>query len=64
MVYFIFMLIKTFSDHPCPVDGGIVILKETTPITIEMLQHRLKVISQNGCVFIVVYLALEEVEWT
>jgi hypothetical protein len=26
MVYIIFMLIKPFSDHSCPVDGGIVIL--------------------------------------
>ena len=26
MVYIIFMLIKPFNDHSCPVDGGIVIL--------------------------------------
>ena len=26
MVYIVFMLIKPFSDHSCPVDGGIVIL--------------------------------------
>ena len=58
MVYIVFMLIKPFSDHSCPVDGDIVFLEETTPIRIEMLHLRLKVINQNGCVFIGVYLAL------
>jgi hypothetical protein len=50
------MLIKPFNDHLCPVDVGIVILEETTPIRIEMLHHRLKVIPMNGCAFIGVYL--------
>ena len=26
MVYVVFMLIKPFSDHLCPVDGGIVMV--------------------------------------
>jgi hypothetical protein len=40
------------------VDGGIVILEETTGISIEMIHHRLKVITQKGCAFIAVYLAI------
>jgi hypothetical protein len=58
MVYIIFMLIKPFSDDSCPVDGGNVILEETTPIRIETIHHRLKVTTLNGCVFIGVYLTL------
>ena len=64
MAYIVFTLIKQFSDHSCPVAGGIVILDETTPIRIELFPHRLKVISQVDCVFIGVHLALERVEWT
>jgi hypothetical protein len=45
MVYIIFMLIKPFSDHSCPVEEGI--LDEPTPIRIEMIHHRLEVIPQN-----------------
>jgi hypothetical protein len=48
MVYIVFMLIKPFSDLSYPVDGGIIILEETTPIRIDIIHHRLKVITQNG----------------
>ena len=48
MIHIIFILIKPFSDPSCPMDGGIVILEETTPIRIEMFHHRIKVITQNN----------------
>ncbi len=36
MIHIIFILLKLFNDPSCPMDGGIVILEETTPIRIEM----------------------------
>ncbi len=52
MIHIIFMLIKPVSDPSFPVDGGIVILEETTPVRIEMFHHRIKVITQNNFVLI------------
>lgn len=46
---FTFILFKPFSDASRPIDGGTVILEETTPITIEMLY---KAITQNNFVLI------------
>ena len=46
------LLIKPFSDPSYPVNWGIVILEETTPIRIEMFHHRTKVITQNNFVLI------------
>lgn len=40
-LYQIFISIKPFSDLLCPMDGGRVILEETTPIKIEMFQNYL-----------------------
>lgn len=36
MIYINLILIKPFSERPCLVGGGGVILEETTPIGIEM----------------------------
>ncbi|KAL0970282.1 hypothetical protein UPYG_G00239830 [Umbra pygmaea] len=41
MTYIIFILIKPFSDPSCPVDGGVVILEETTPISAVSTSARL-----------------------
>ena len=52
MIHIIFILIKPFSDPSCPMDGGIVILEETSPIRIEMFHQRIKVIIQINFVLI------------
>ncbi len=52
MIHIILILIKPFGDPSRPVDGGTVILEETTPIRIEMFHHRIKVINQNNFVLI------------
>ena len=44
--------VKPFSDPSCPMDGGIVMLEESTAIWIEMLHYRIKVIMQNNFVLI------------
>lgn len=50
MIYiiFIFILINPFSEPLCPVDGGGVILDETTPIRIEMFPQNIKLIRQKN----------------
>lgn len=50
MIHIIFILIKPFSHPVCPMDGGIIILEETTPINIEIFHHWMKVITQNNFV--------------
>lgn len=49
----IFTLIKPYSQSSCSVDGDTLILKVTTPIRIEIFQHRIIGISQNLSVFAV-----------
>ena len=63
------MVEKNSGTSPEPpvsvqLDGGTVILEETTPIRLEMIHRKLKVITQKGWVFIGVYLALYWIEWT
>lgn len=45
-------LIKPFSDTLYPMDGGILILEETTLIRTEMFHHRIKVMTQKNFVLI------------
>uniref|UniRef100_A0A0E9PRG6 Uncharacterized protein n=1 Tax=Anguilla anguilla TaxID=7936 RepID=A0A0E9PRG6_ANGAN len=52
MIKFIFILIILFSDPSCPVDEGIFIMEEITPIRIEIFHHRIKLITQNNFVLI------------
>ena len=52
MIHIIFILIKPFSDPSSSMDGGIVILEETTPISIEVSHRRIKAITQNNFVLI------------
>ncbi len=47
-----FILMKPFSDLSCPLDTGIVILEETTPIRRELFHHRSRVTNQNNFVLI------------
>lgn len=47
----IFILIKSFSESSCPVDGGGVKLKATTPIRIEMFCCRIKVLNYNNVIY-------------
>lgn len=46
MIYISFILIKPFNELLYPVNGGRVILGETTPIRREMIHHSTKVINQ------------------
>ena len=45
---FMFILIKPFTEHLCPVNGGSAIQEETIHIRKETFYHRIKVISQNN----------------
>ncbi len=45
-------------------DGGVVILEETTPVRIEMFHHRVKVITQNNFVLICSNPSLKGDKWT
>lgn len=37
---FFLMPLKAFSHHSCPMDGGIVILEESTPTRIEIFHYK------------------------
>ena len=51
------MPIKLLGDHTCSVDGGIVILGDTPPGKKEMLQHGVKMSTQDHDVTIGINLA-------
>lgn len=51
MIYII-VILRLYSETLCTVTGGGVILEETTAIRIEMLHHRIKVLSQKNSALI------------
>lgn len=55
--------IKAFSKPLCPVHGGLLILKETISIRIEMFHHRKKVINQRNSVLICIESSLYKDKW-
>lgn len=48
MIYNFLILTKAFSEVLCPVDGGILILKDSIRISLELFQNRMKGTCQNN----------------
>lgn len=61
-----FMPFTYSSNHSvtplCTIDGGTVMMEETTPVRKEMLCHKIKVITQNSFVLICNYLSLQNAQ--